>query len=475
MSGYTPTIGLEIHAELKTRTKIFCNSKNDPDETNPNVNICPVCMAHPGTLPVLNRQAVEHVLRMGVALGGTLADYTEFDRKNYFYPDLPKGYQISQYQFPLVSGGVLNGVSITRIHLEEDTARSQHASTSQSAGTAGEWSVIDFNRAGIPLMELVTDPVIHDAKTASAFAEELQRLLRTIGAGEANMEKGQMRVEANISVSKGETLGTKVEVKNLNSFKSVERAIAFEIDRQVELIEQGGTIIRETRGWDEDKGVTFSQRKKEESHDYRYFPDPDIPKLRLSRIAEFQPENLLKSMPELPWQKRERLMSEGLKKEDAEILVNDEMYSALFASDIQPIKDNNVRIAAINLLLTEVRGRNPSHESMERLKGKIAPLMAMFTEGTLSSTGVKAVLGEVLASGGEPAAIAKEKGLVQMQDSAAILAIADKVISENAKVVEDVKAGKEAAMKFLIGQGMKLSKGSVHPGLLEKALKELLS
>ena len=219
---------------------MFCNSKNDPDETNPNVNVCPICMAFPGTLPVVNREAVKQVLRMGSAIGGTLAGYTEFDRKNYFYPDLPKGYQISQYQYPLVSGGSLNDVAITRIHLEEDTARSQHSGDG--------YSIIDFNRAGLPLMELVTEPVIHNAKVASAFAEELQLLLRYLGAGEANMEKGQMRVEANISISKDKTLGTKVEVKNLNSFKSVERAIAFEIERQEKIIGEGGTILQETRG-----------------------------------------------------------------------------------------------------------------------------------------------------------------------------------------------------------------------------------
>ncbi|HEY4518491.1 MAG TPA: Asp-tRNA(Asn)/Glu-tRNA(Gln) amidotransferase subunit GatB, partial [Candidatus Paceibacterota bacterium] len=263
VSEYLPTIGLEVHAELKTRTKMFCDSANDPGETRPNVNICPICTAQPGTLPTINRLAVRHVLKVGVACGSTLADFSEFDRKNYFYPDIPKGYQISQYKYPLVSGGMLNGVALTRIHLEEDTASNIHEA---------DYSLIDFNRAGVPLMELVTEPVIHDSRTAGAFARELQLLLRYLGASEANMDKGQMRLEANVSVSKGSTLGTKVEVKNINSFRALEKAIEYEIKRQIDEIESGGVIVQETRGWDDVKQKTFSQRKKESSHDYRYFP-----------------------------------------------------------------------------------------------------------------------------------------------------------------------------------------------------------
>jgi aspartyl-tRNA(Asn)/glutamyl-tRNA(Gln) amidotransferase subunit B len=237
MSEYKATIGLEIHAELKTQTKMFCNSKNDPDEIRPNVNICPVCMGHPGTLPVINKEAVKSVLKVGMAVRGELADYTEFDRKNYFYPDIPKGYQISQYKYPLVSGGKLNGVELTRIHLEEDTALSKHKPN---------YSLVDFNRAGVPLMELVTEPVITSAIQAGAFAKELQLLLRYLGVADANMEKGEMRVEANVSVSKTGELGTKIEVKNLNSFKIAEKAIEYEIKRQTELLEGGGKVEQET-------------------------------------------------------------------------------------------------------------------------------------------------------------------------------------------------------------------------------------
>jgi aspartyl-tRNA(Asn)/glutamyl-tRNA(Gln) amidotransferase subunit B len=244
MSEYRLTVGLEIHAELKTRTKMFCACLNNPDEETPNKNICPVCMAHPGSLPVINKEAVRKVLLVGAAIHAELADYTEFDRKNYFYPDIPKGYQISQYKYPLVSGGVLGGVALTRIHLEEDTARSQHIGDMSPNGGK---SLVDYNRAGVPLMELVTEPVIHDAETAGKFARELQLLLRALGAGEANMEKGEMRVEANISVSKDDNLGTKVEVKNLNSFRSVERAIAYEMKRHIERSRRARSHARDTR------------------------------------------------------------------------------------------------------------------------------------------------------------------------------------------------------------------------------------
>ncbi|MBX4209309.1 Asp-tRNA(Asn)/Glu-tRNA(Gln) amidotransferase subunit GatB, partial [Candidatus Parcubacteria bacterium] len=297
MKNYKATIGLEIHAELKTATKMFCDSPNDPFNAAPNANVCPICMGHPGTLPVINKKAVESVLRVGVAVGGELADFTEFDRKNYFYPDIPKGYQLSQYKYPLVKGGELAGVELTRIHLEEDTASSGH--------DEGDYSLVDFNRAGVPLMELVTEPVIHSAEEAGNFGRELQLLLRTLGVSTADMEKGEMRVEANISIASEEDtaakrFGTKVEVKNLNSFRAAEKAIAYEIARHAQILETGEKIVQETRGWDDSKQKTFSQRKKEDSHDYRYFPDPDLPKLKISETPEFSLENLKKTLPELP-------------------------------------------------------------------------------------------------------------------------------------------------------------------------------
>src|SRR3989338_1538647 len=324
------TVGLEIHAELRAKTKMFCGCKNDSDEKHPNVNICPVCGGHPGTLPVINKEAVRQVQRTGLALGSELQKHSQFDRKNYFYPDIPKGYQISQYKYPLVLEGSLNGVKITRIHLEEDTARSQHNKKNDA-------SLVDFNRAGVPLMELVTEPDITSAKQAREFAEELQLVLQYLGASEANMEKGEMRCEANISVSKTSEKGVKVEVKNLNSFRAVERAIEYEVRRQIELLESGKKVIQETRGWDENKEITFSQRSKESAHDYRYFPEPDLPPMEFS---DEYIEKLRATIPELPEQKRKRFTEEyGISADLVETLVSERSLAAFWEKVISELRD----------------------------------------------------------------------------------------------------------------------------------------
>ncbi len=467
MSEWRTTVGLEIHAELHTATKMFCNSKNDPDETRPNVNVCPVCMAHPGSLPVVNKHAVHSVLRVGAALGSTLADYTEFDRKNYFYPDIPKGYQISQYEFPLVKGGSLNGVAITRVHLEEDTANSKHV---------GDYSYLDFNRAGVPLMELVTEPVIHDATTASAFAKELQLLLRTLGVSEANMDKGQMRLEANISVSRDEKLGTKVEVKNLNSFRSVERAIEYEVKRHIELIESGGTVTQETRGFDEATGKTFFQRKKENSNDYRYFPDPDIPKFKLSLINEFSHDELMASLPELPQAKRTRYAALGLKEEDIEVLVSDELYGAFYDEEVSSSGDAKLALLGANYLMNDVRASGAKSEELARMRGgSFTSLMKMLVADEISSRGAKDILTVLMSSGGDPRVIATEKGLMQVTDTAAIQKIVDEVVAENAAVFAEFKAGKQAVAQFLVGKVMAKSKGSAKPNIVHSLLTQMIS
>lgn len=467
MSAYTPTIGLEIHAELKTQTKMFCRSANDPHASKPNVHICPVCMAFPGALPVINKAAVAHVLRVGAALEGKLADYTEFDRKNYFYPDLPKGYQISQYKYPLISGGSLAGVDITRIHLEEDTARSQH--------THGAYSLVDFNRAGVPLMELVTEPVIHDAQTASRFAQELQLLLRTLGVSDANMEKGEMRVEANISISKDATLGTKVEVKNLNSFKAMERAVAYEIERHAKVLEEGGTLVQETRGWDENSQSTFSQRMKEESHDYRYFPDPDLPKLKLSDIPEFNIDTLKADLPELPWEKRERYIACGVKEDDAVTLTLDRVFGTFFDTEVLARTDDAEKIkTATNYLLSDVRGSGMADALHNLEDGAFMELIDLVAESSVSSRGAKDILSEMLEKGGRAKAIAEARNLMQVHDTEALRGYAQTVIKENPEVAEELKQGKESVIQFLIGQGMKVSKGAANPKELATLIKEEL-
>ncbi len=471
---FEPTIGLEIHAELKTKTKMFCDSKNDPLETRPNVNICPICMGHPGTLPTINKEAVKHVLKVGLAIGGTLTKVAEFDRKNYFYPDLPKGYQISQYKYPLVSGGMLDGVEIERVHLEEDTGRSAH--------DMGEYSLIDFNRAGIPLMELVTKPVVKNAEEAVHFAKELQLILRFLGVSEARMEKGEMRVEANVSVletfasaderrqgaESRKKLGTKVEVKNLNSFKSVERAIAYEIKRQGELLEKGEKVVQETRGWDENKEKTFSQRIKEESHDYRYFPDPDLPKLKLSDIDDFK--NI--TLPELPSEKRQRYEKNyGLKKEDTEVFIGDLVLDSFFKQVTGFLGENQKLVQrASNYITSDLVGLMKTHNvSFQNIEPQnFALLIEMTHTGEVSSRGTKDILAVMFEKGGNPQKIAEEKGLLQKSDEGELYAVAEKIIEANQVVAEEYKAGKEKALQFLIGQGMKETKGSANPEILKK-------
>ena len=545
MAVYQPTIGLEIHAELKTQTKMFCCSKNDADETRPNVNICPVCMAHPGTLPVINAEAVRHVLRVGVALGSKLADYTEFDRKNYFYPDLPKGYQLSQYEFPLVEGGALKDVTITRVHLEEDTASSMHTSTSLSTGDeATGATTIDYNRAGVPLMELVTEPVITSAEQAGEFARELQLLFRYLGVSEANMEKGEMRVEANVSVAplrnsqfpisnfqsnsndsmdnenslkiaklKSEnSLGTKVEIKNLNSFRAMERAVEYEIRRQTDLLERGEAVVQETRGWDENKQATFAQRTKEGSADYRYFPDPDLPSLRLSELKGYDAGSLRATQPELPSERRNRYQSAGVKADDAELYVRETVFGDFFdavsegvARETALLASNYIANDLVNISSSfappspkateghvkaskdkrEVENRDtdsqPASASPSR-DGPVIPIsvqnfreiITMLETKEISSRSAKDLLLICTKEAGTPREIAKNKGLLNSKDPAAMGAAVDKVIAGNPTVVADFKAGKAAALEFLVGQGMRALKGSGDPVEVRKILKERL-
>ncbi|MBI2610883.1 Asp-tRNA(Asn)/Glu-tRNA(Gln) amidotransferase subunit GatB [Candidatus Kaiserbacteria bacterium] len=483
---YVPTIGLEIHAELKTRTKMFCSSSNDPDEKRPNVNICPVCLAHPGTLPVINREAVRHVLRVGVALGGKLADYTEFDRKNYFYPDLPKGYQISQYEYPLVLGGELNGVTLTRVHLEEDTASSIHPEGKQNAsyGAGDEGTtVIDFNRAGVPLMELVTEPVISSAAEAGAFARELQLLLRYLDASEANMEKGEMRVEANVSLgqkskSKSQKLGTKVEIKNLNSFRAMERAVEYEIKRQKEVLERGERVVQETRGWDEGKQATFPQRSKEGSADYRYFPDPDLPALQLSELSELSRECLEAGLPELPWQRRTRYLAMGIKEEDARMLTAEPMLADFFDSVLKAIPSSVTPQMASNYttndlvkLIRDTKGRDSEYITDIPISARnFSIILQLIGEKKVSSRIAKDLLQESFSSDRDPAELATERSLFLGQKASDLSPIVEATLQKHAKVVEDYRAGKVSALQYLIGETMKATRGTADPNVLRELI-----
>lgn len=468
MKTYYPVIGLEIHAELNTKSKMFCACKNDPNEAAPNVNICPICMAHPGTLPVANKEAVQSVIKVGLALGSDIADFTEFDRKNYFYPDIPKGYQISQYKYPIVSGGALNGFGITRVHLEEDTGLSKH--------DRGNFTLVDYNRAGVPLMELVTEPVIHSAKDAADFAKELQLLLRTLGVSEANLEKGEMRVEPNISISDEEgKFGTKVEVKNLNSFKSVEKAIEYELARMQALYEAGrqDEIVQETRGWDEAKQSTFSQRSKENAHDYRYFPDPDLPKMKLHSM--FNIEAMKAALPELPWDKRTRYAKEfGIKESDTELYVSDPGLAAYFESVVEG-KDAAFAQLASNYLSTDLVGiMKKDADAKLPSVAHFAELISMAHAGEITSRGAKDILAMIAKEDASPKAIAENEGLLQQNNEDDLKPIIAQVIADNAAMVTQYKEGKEAVLQALVGMVMKATKGSANPGLSAKILKEMM-
>lgn len=480
---YEVVVGIEVHAELNTRTKMFCSSRNDPHESHPNMNICPVCMGHPGTLPVINREAVMKVIRVGLALRGEINAFSQFDRKNYFYPDLPKGYQISQFEYPIVTGGMLDGVHITRVHLEEDAGRLQHMPDN---------TLVDYNRAGVPLMELVTEPDIRSAADAKHFAEELRALLRYVGASDADMEKGQMRIEANISLRpKGEEVfGTKVEVKNINSFRAVEKAIEYEMDRQAVLLDAGENITQETRGWNDVKGITVSQRKKEGSSDYRYFPEPDLPPLHLTKEEGWDIEAIRNTLPELPAEKRERFSKQyPINEKQRETLIADKAYADYFeqaASELrewlngkQESKGEERAITLLaNYLTSDVQAlmiEKSAHISQILITPEnLAELVKMIFTNEISSRVAKDVLMRMFADGSDPSVIVHEEGLAQVSDAGALETVAKEVVEENVKMAEDYKNGKEPALQALVGKVMAKTKGAANPQVVRDVLTQLL-
>lgn len=471
---YIPTIGLEIHAELRTKTKMFCACGNMPDAKEPNVNTCPICLGHPGTLPVANEEAIKKVLKVGLALGGKLAERSHFDRKSYFYPDLPKGYQISQYEEPLVTGGMLNGIRITRIHLEEDTARLLHDDKENA-------SLVDFNRAGAPLMELVTEPDVKNADEAVAFARELQRILRYVDASDADMEKGHMRVEANISIRKdGEEFGTKVEVKNLNSFRAVAGAIRHELERQEKLLKAGKKVKQETRGWNDKTGKTESQRSKESAHDYRYFPEPDLPPLDISK---WDVEVLKRELPELPEQKRKRFVTEfALAPEQAEFFIDEPAHADFFeaaASEFRARRPKDDYTLLVNYFTSDLQGLL-KEKGIALADTKVSPahfahLVALVSKGELSSRLAKDLLREIAEVGDDPEELMAKSGTRLIGDAAELEAVVREVTSANPKAVEDYKKGKGNALQFLVGQGMAKTRGQASPEALREVFEKVLN
>ena len=487
---YKPVIGLEIHAQLNTKTKMFCDSLNNPDEKHPNINICPICMGHPGTLPVINKAALDKVIMAGLALNCSIARDTFFERKNYFYPDLPKGYQISQYLKPLCEHGTLRlrggkEIRITRIHLEEDAGRLQHDSGS-------EYSLVDYNRAGVPLMELVTEPDFETGEEVREFAQELQLLLRYLNVSDADMEKGLMRVEVNISLTNEDgSWGTKVEIKNLNSISAAAASVDYEINRQKDVLESGETIKQETRGWDDVKRATFSQRSKEEAHDYRYFPEPDLPPLH---FEDAEIEALRSTLPELPAQRRERFKTQyNLPEADIELFTMNRPLGNFFehvASELlsfeklnhleRPGEEHHERLfkLASNYLITELQKHlallGASPEDTKITPESFADLVVRVFHKQISSSAAQTVLQEMFETGLSPEQIIKEKDLGQVSDAAALESVIDAVIEKNQKAAEDYKAGKEASLKFLVGMAMRESKGKANPQLLEELIKQKL-
>jgi aspartyl-tRNA(Asn)/glutamyl-tRNA(Gln) amidotransferase subunit B len=474
---HKPTIGMEVHVELKTDSKMFCGCKNELGlDRIPNSNICPVCTGQPGALPVANEKAIEFVIKAGLALNCKIAKISKFDRKNYFYPDLPKGYQISQYDQPLCENGYLEiggrKIGITRIHLEEDTGKLIH-----QKGT--DFSLVDFNRSGVPLMELVTEPDIESADEAKKFCEELQLILRYLDISDADMEKGQMRCEANISIRKPEdkNFGTKVEVKNLNSFRSVEKAIDYELKRQEEMLDENKKIIQETRGWDESKMHTYPQREKESAHDYRYFPEPDLPPLEL---ADSYVEKIKDELMELPQEKIKRFEKEyHLSRYDASALARNKDLASFFeeavSEGMELFNDKKIAKLTANYINTELKKYLDDKTKFLDIKitaENFGELMSIVAQNKINSSAAQTVLEEMVKTGADPERIIAENNLTQVDDEGEIETIAKKIISNNPGPVEDYKKGKQNALQFLLGQVMKETKGKINPIKAREILEE---
>lgn len=472
---YEVVIGLEVHAQLKTKSKIFA-----PDATEfgqePNSQISPITLGMPGVLPVLNKDVVDMAILTGLALSSRIPNRCKFDRKQYFYPDLPKGYQISQYDEPICVGGHLeiNGkkIGITRAHLEEDAGKLVHSGADGIAGS--NYSLVDLNRAGTPLLEIVSEPDMRSSDEAKAYVEELRNILRYIGVCDGNLEEGSMRADANISVMlKGsKEFGTRAEIKNVNSFRALQRAIEYEIERQIDLVEEGERVVQETRLWDDNSGETRSMRGKEDAHDYRYFPEPDLMPLEISKEWV---ERVRATMPELPNEKRKRYMSLGLSEYDAGIIV-EQMELAMFFDEVIKL-GANVKIS-VNFLMGEVAAYL-KEEKMGLSDTKLTPenlveLVNLIEKGTISNNIGKQIIFTMLKEGTSASQIVEKQGLSQISDEGAIKEIVQKVIKENSQQVDSYKAGKVQLFGFFVGQVMKETKGRANPKTVNDLLKEFL-
>ena len=476
---YEAVIGLEVHTELQTTTKIFCGCKTSFG-AEPNTNVCPVCLGLPGVLPVLNKRVLEFAVRAGLALNCEISRFSKFDRKNYYYPDLPKNFQTSQFDLPICERGHLdievNGekkqIRITRAHMEEDAGKLVHHGTSI---TDSDYSLVDYNRTGTPLLEIVTEPDMRSAKEAVAYLEKMRAILQYIGISDCRMEEGSLRCDANVSVRPvgQKELGTKAEIKNINSFKGVEKAIEYEALRQAEILEDGGKILQETRTWDEKEGVTKSMRTKEEANDYRYFPEPDLAPFT---VSEEYIEDIRKTLPELPDERRERYIANfGLSSTDAQYMTNDKDTSDYFEKVVAAGADPK---ASVNWIMGEFASQL-SNAGIEIAKAPVTPenlakLLALIAKGTISGKIAKKVFADMWKDGADPEEIVKAQGLVQISDTGALKELVVKVIANNPKAVEDFKAGKKKAVGALVGQIMKETKGKANPKVINELLNDEL-
>lgn len=475
ISNYETVIGLEVHVELHTKTKIFCGCSTEFGAP-PNTHTCPVCLGHPGVLPVLNRQAVDYAMKAAMALNCEIGDMSKFDRKNYFYPDSPKAYQISQYDQPIGLNGYIDievdgrtkRIGITRLHLEEDAGKLTHVD-------GGFASLVDFNRVGTPLVEIVSEPDLSSPEEARAYLEKLRAIMLYCEVSDVKMEEGSMRCDANISLRPHgqKEFGTRAELKNMNSFRGVVRGLEYEQLRQSEILDEGGEVVQETRRWDETQGKTFSMRGKEEAHDYRYFPDPDLVTLHIDQAWK---DRIRASIPELPDARKARYTAEyGLPEYDAGVITSSKALADLFENSLEYTKDAK---AVSNWIMGDLLGylnTNGLELADVKLTGQgLGEMIGLLEKGTISSKIAKTVFKEMLQSGKLPQQIVEEQGLVQISDEGAIKAIVDEVIAGNPASVEDYKAGKEKAIGFLVGQVMKQSKGKANPGLVNKLLVEAL-
>ncbi|MGC8770663.1 MAG: Asp-tRNA(Asn)/Glu-tRNA(Gln) amidotransferase subunit GatB [Brevinematia bacterium] len=477
---YEVVIGLEVHVQLNTKTKIFCSCSTEFG-ASPNTQVCPVCMGQPGVLPVLNKEVVSKAIKAGLALNGEISKYSKFDRKNYFYPDLPKGYQISQFDLPIMKNGYIditlsNGetkrIRITRIHMEEDAGKLIH-------GEGEAISYVDFNRAGVPLLEIVSEPDMRSSEEAYLYLKELRNIMKYIGVSDVNMEEGSLRCDANVSIRpKGETkLGTKVEIKNMNSFNSVRKAIEYEISRQIELKESGGTIVQETRLYDAAKNKTFSMRNKEESHDYRYFPEPDLPPIVLDDSTI---EEIKNSLPELPENKRKRFVEKyKLSMGEANLLTEEKELADYFEncikiSKIEPKKISNWIQSEILAVLNEKNIDISEFEKKYINPEQLVELLNFIEDGTISGKIAKQVFDEMIENRKTAREIIESKGLKQITDNSEIEKWVDEVIANNPKEVEKFKQGNEKILGFFVGEIMKLSKGKANPKAVNEILRQKL-